>query len=306
MRKTALTTAIVMVVVTGVACSNGSVDGPESSADGTRPAQVEPAEQRDDARVLRELEAVRAALPADPSPPPTTGRYGYSVWRSYSEPGGIRDEVDAIVRAHPDRARSMVIGTSHLGQEIVAVRVSSDLSSAIGERPSVVHLAGQHAREWIGTEIDLRLLRLYLDGTDPDGALARQPAAPTCGSFRSRIPTDTTTASARNRSGGRTCGTTMATARSPMPTAWTSTATCRTSGASTTRGRLRCPAPRRTVARLRRRCRLLHHVMGLTRPPRHHVVSIGEELAIWASGTATRPHSTARSVTSDSNIADPL
>ena len=144
MRKAALTTAIVMVVVTGVACSNGSVDGPESSADGTRPAQVEPAEQRDDARVLRELEAVRAALPADPSPPPTTGRYGYSVWRSYSEPGGIRDEVDAIVRAHPDRARSMVIGTSHLGQEIVAVRVSSDLSSAIGERPSVVHLAGQH------------------------------------------------------------------------------------------------------------------------------------------------------------------
>ncbi len=182
MRKAALTTAIVMVVVTGVACSNGSVDGPESSADGTRPAQVEPAEQRDDARVLRELEAVRAALPADPSPPPTTGRYGYSVWRSYSEPGGIRDEVDAIVRAHPDRARSMVIGTSHLGQEIVAVRVSSDLSSAIGERPSVVHLAGQHAREWIGTEIDLRLLRLYLDGTDPDGA-QRIAMWSTCGAI---------------------------------------------------------------------------------------------------------------------------
>ena len=95
---------------------------------------------------------------------------GFTVFRSYSEPGGIKDELVATAAAHPDLAKLVVIGKSVQGQDIVAVKVTKNATRVRdGSRPAVLYSAAQHAREWITPEMNRRLLHHYLDtyATDP-------------------------------------------------------------------------------------------------------------------------------------------
>ncbi len=96
---------------------------------------------------------------------------GHSVFRSYSEPGGIRDELIALSREYPRLTKLVVIGESVQGQDILALKVTQNARGlADGLRPSVLYSSTQHAREWITTEMNRRLLRYYLEGyrTDPE------------------------------------------------------------------------------------------------------------------------------------------
>ena len=49
---------------------------------------------------------------------------GYTVWRSYDEPGGIRDQMYAIARDNPQVAKLVKVGTSVQGREILAVKLT--------------------------------------------------------------------------------------------------------------------------------------------------------------------------------------
>ncbi|MEV0197778.1 M14 family zinc carboxypeptidase [Nonomuraea sp. NPDC050691] len=84
---------------------------------------------------------------------------GYTVWKSYSEPGGIADQLKAIAAANKDIVKIQSIGRSLKGQDILAVKVST-LARTLpdGLKPSTLYSATQHAREWIATEVDMRLL----------------------------------------------------------------------------------------------------------------------------------------------------
>jgi Zinc carboxypeptidase/Immune inhibitor A peptidase M6 len=96
---------------------------------------------------------------------------GLSVWRSYSEPGGIRDEIVELAAAYPDLLKLVKIGTSVQGQDILALKLTKRANRVPdGRRPSVLYSSAQHAREWITVETNRRLLRHYLDnyGTDPE------------------------------------------------------------------------------------------------------------------------------------------
>jgi len=96
---------------------------------------------------------------------------GFSVWRSFDQPGGIRDELAALAQSHPGLVQYKVIGHSVEGREIVAVRVTRDAPAVPdGTRPAVLYASLQHAREWISGEVTRRLLRSLVDGygTDPD------------------------------------------------------------------------------------------------------------------------------------------
>ena len=96
---------------------------------------------------------------------------GFEVWRSYSEPGGIRDEMLALAAENPDLVKPVVIGQTVQGQDILALKVTRNARRIPdGRRPAVLYSAAQHAREWITVETDRRLLHYYLDnyGTDPD------------------------------------------------------------------------------------------------------------------------------------------
>ncbi|MFL6126758.1 M14 family zinc carboxypeptidase [Actinophytocola sp.] len=90
---------------------------------------------------------------------------GYQVWRSYSEPGGIADQLRRLAAANPDVVRLTSIGKSLQGKDILAAKVTANArSTRDGARPAVLYLGTQHAREWISTEVTMRLLKHVLAG----------------------------------------------------------------------------------------------------------------------------------------------
>ena len=94
---------------------------------------------------------------------------GFEVWRSYDEPGGIRDELERLVVENPDIVERIVIGTTHQGREILALRVTRDANEIEqGSRPAVLFNSLQHAREWIAIETNRRYLNYFLDNDGVD------------------------------------------------------------------------------------------------------------------------------------------
>jgi len=89
---------------------------------------------------------------------------GFTVWRSWDEPGGIRDELHAVAAANPQLVKLEVLGHTYGGRELLALKVTQSANDvADGTRPAVLYSATQHAREWISTEVDRRLLHYYID-----------------------------------------------------------------------------------------------------------------------------------------------
>jgi Zinc carboxypeptidase len=89
---------------------------------------------------------------------------GFSFWRSWDEPGGIRDELYEIAKKNPSLVKLEVIGHSLQGREIIALKVTRNANQlADGARPDVFYMATIHAREWISTEVNRRLLHYFVD-----------------------------------------------------------------------------------------------------------------------------------------------
>lgn len=85
---------------------------------------------------------------------------GYTVFKSYSEPGGVADQLKAIANANKDIVKLQSIGKTVQGKDIFAAKVTS-LARVLpdGVKPSVLYSSTQHAREWISTQVNLRLLK---------------------------------------------------------------------------------------------------------------------------------------------------
>lgn len=67
-------------------------------------------------------------------------------FRSYSEPGGIRDELIAVAKQHPRLTKLVSIGTTVPGQDVLAVKVTQNARQVRdGRRPSVLYVSAQHA-----------------------------------------------------------------------------------------------------------------------------------------------------------------
>ena len=97
---------------------------------------------------------------------------GWSAFRSYSEPGGIRDELTATAARHPKLAKLVTIGRTNQGKPILAVKVTKNArATRDGARPSTVYIGAQHAREWITVEMNRRLLHHVLDSYGSDRAI---------------------------------------------------------------------------------------------------------------------------------------
>jgi hypothetical protein len=88
---------------------------------------------------------------------------GYTVWRSYDEDGGIEDQMRAAAANNPRIAKLVKIGTTGQGRDILAVKLTDNAKGVKdGSRPAVLYSATQHAREWIATEVDRRLMNSYI------------------------------------------------------------------------------------------------------------------------------------------------
>lgn len=90
---------------------------------------------------------------------------GFEVFRSWDEPGGIRDELYQLAKDNPQLVKLVVLGHTYQGREIIALKLTQGARGiADGARPGVLHSSTQHAREWISTEVNRRLLNSYIDG----------------------------------------------------------------------------------------------------------------------------------------------
>jgi Zinc carboxypeptidase/Immune inhibitor A peptidase M6 len=97
---------------------------------------------------------------------------GFTVFRSYSEPGGIRDELVQIAQQNPGLTKLEKIGTTVQGQDILAIKLTKNARRVQdGSRPSVLYSAAQHAREWITPEMDRRFLHYLIDGYATDASI---------------------------------------------------------------------------------------------------------------------------------------
>ncbi len=89
---------------------------------------------------------------------------GFTVWRSWDEPGGIRDEMRSVASKNPQLAKLVTLGTTYQGREILAIKLTQGARDVPdGSRPAVLYSATQHAREWISTEVNRRLMQWYIE-----------------------------------------------------------------------------------------------------------------------------------------------
>jgi hypothetical protein len=93
------------------------------------------------------------------------------VFRPWSGPGNLREEFLALAADNPGLVKTVVLGQSVNGQDILGFKVTRDANRVRdGRRPATLYVSTQHAREWITPEMTRRLLRHVLDGyaTDPE------------------------------------------------------------------------------------------------------------------------------------------
>ncbi|MDX8034697.1 M14 family zinc carboxypeptidase [Lentzea sp. BCCO 10_0856] len=89
---------------------------------------------------------------------------GFSVWRSFDEVGGIRDQLYALARENRNLVKLEVLGKTGQGRELIAVKVTQGANGQVdGSRPAVLYSSTQHAREWISTEVNRRLLYHFVN-----------------------------------------------------------------------------------------------------------------------------------------------
>ena len=97
---------------------------------------------------------------------------GFNVFKRYSGPGGIQEEVVQAAAANPKIAKLETIGTTVQGRDIVALKVTKNARQhRDGRKPSVLYVGAQHAREWITPEMVRRLMHYFLDNYDDDRSI---------------------------------------------------------------------------------------------------------------------------------------
>jgi len=92
------------------------------------------------------------------------------VFRPYSGPGGLEEEIRQIAADNPRLVKLVKVGESLQGKDILALKLTQHARSVPdGTRPAALYLSTQHAREWITPEMTRRLVHWFLDHTgDPE------------------------------------------------------------------------------------------------------------------------------------------
>ncbi|MGH2751956.1 MAG: M14 family zinc carboxypeptidase [Actinomycetota bacterium] len=92
---------------------------------------------------------------------------GFEVWRDWDGDDGIEAQIRKLVEDNPKTTALFDLGDSHEGRDILAVRVTKNAQKhPIGRRSAVLYQATTHAREWISTEVDMRLLEWFVEGNE--------------------------------------------------------------------------------------------------------------------------------------------
>ncbi|MCK1813345.1 M14 family metallopeptidase [Streptomyces sp. XM4011] len=122
-----------------------------------------------EAERLRALGYELAPLPAAAAGSGDVQAAAPSDYHTYES---MRAVVDAAVARHPDLVSSQVIGRSHEGRDIIAVKVSADVAVDEDE-PEILFTHNQHAREHLTVEMALYTLEELTSGYGSDARITR-------------------------------------------------------------------------------------------------------------------------------------
>ena len=86
---------------------------------------------------------------------------GFKVWRDYDGDDGIEQYMIDLAAANPGILDLETIGTTVQGRDILALRLTNEALG--GDKPAVLYMSTIHAREWISTEVNRRLLHYFVD-----------------------------------------------------------------------------------------------------------------------------------------------
>ncbi|MGW0389640.1 M14 family zinc carboxypeptidase [Streptomyces sp. NPDC003042] len=99
---------------------------------------------------------------------------GDGVFRPYSGKGGLQEEILRTARENPSLTKVVSLGKTVQGKDILAVKVTKDAKrTKDGDKPSVLYMSNQHAREWITPEMTRRLMHHTLDGYGRDARITK-------------------------------------------------------------------------------------------------------------------------------------
>lgn len=75
---------------------------------------------------------------------------GDGVFRPYSGKGGLQEEILRTAQENPALTKVVSIGKTVQGKDILALKVTKNAKKAKdGDKPAVLYMSNQHAREWI-------------------------------------------------------------------------------------------------------------------------------------------------------------
>ncbi|MFJ9341186.1 M14 family zinc carboxypeptidase [Streptomyces sp. NPDC101733] len=99
---------------------------------------------------------------------------GDGVFRPYSGKGGLQEEILRTAQENPGLTKVVSIGKTVQGKDILALKVTKDAKkSRDGDKPSVLYMSNQHAREWITPEMTRRLMHHTLDDYGKDQRITK-------------------------------------------------------------------------------------------------------------------------------------
>ncbi|MGW2629585.1 M14 family metallopeptidase [Streptomyces chattanoogensis] len=129
---------------------------------------------RAQAALVRQLGYRLKKLPDPPRTAAGSGRIkdfpeGYTKYHNYDE---ATKEIDALVAKHPDILSKQVIGKSHEGRDILALKLSKNVTKDEKE-PEVLFTAHQHAREHLTVEMALYLLNEFTSKYGSDDRITK-------------------------------------------------------------------------------------------------------------------------------------
>lgn len=99
---------------------------------------------------------------------------GDGVFRPYSGKGGLQEEILRTAQENPGLTKVVSIGKTVQGKDILALKVTKNArKSKDGDKPSVLYMSNQHAREWITPEMTRRLMHHTLDNYGKDARITK-------------------------------------------------------------------------------------------------------------------------------------
>ncbi len=84
----------------------------------------------------------------------------YDVYHSFDEPiNGIRAQLHNIAATYPHIAQLKKIGHSIQKRDMLVMRLTNEKAGKKEDKPQVLFVATHHAREWVATEMAMRLIK---------------------------------------------------------------------------------------------------------------------------------------------------